>query len=225
VTAHPGRVTPGHAGVHETRAGMTDAHPAWLAELSRLDTALYTAVARTPTPALDRGMRRLSRAADHSKLWVGTAAVLTVGRGADGRRAAVNGLASVAVTSALVNAVLKPLSARRRPDREQLAVPGDRYVAMPRSTSFPSGHAASASAFASGVATAMPEAGIVLTGIVLTGIAAVVAYSRVHTGVHYPGDVVAGTVAGASLSPLVVAALGRGRRARGRRRGGLGGPG
>jgi membrane-associated phospholipid phosphatase len=188
---------------------MTDAHPEWLAELTRLDVALYTAIARTPTPTLDRAMRRVSRAADHSKLWMGTAAALAVGGGPNGRRAAVNGLASVAVTSAVVNAVLKPLSARRRPDREQLAVPAARHVAMPRSTSFPSGHAASASAFASGVATAMPEAGIVLTGV-----AAVVAYSRVHTGVHYPGDVVAGTVAGTSLSPLVVAALGRRRKAR-----------
>jgi undecaprenyl-diphosphatase len=194
---------------------MTVAHPEWLAELTRLDTALYAAVAQTPTPAIDRAMRRLSRAADHSKLWIGTAAGLALLGGADGRRAAVDGLSSVAVTSAVVNAVLKPLSARRRPDREGLAVPVARQVAMPRSTSFPSGHAASASAFASGVAIAMPEAGIVLTGV-----AAVVAYSRVHTGVHYPGDVVAGTVAGASLSPLVVAALGRGRRRAGRRRAG-----
>src|SRR5512139_165646 len=101
-------------------------------------------------------MQRLSRAADHSKLWAGTAAALTALGGADGRRAARNGLASVAFTSSVVNGVLKPLSARRRPDRKRHGVPAGRQVDMPASPSFPSGHAASATAFASGVATAMP---------------------------------------------------------------------
>jgi membrane-associated phospholipid phosphatase len=173
-------------------------------ELTRLDTAVYAAIAQTPTPSLDRAMRRLSRAADHSKLWIGSAAALAVFGGSAGRRGAVNGLASVALTSVVVNALLKPLSARRRPDRVRYKVPADRQVRMPQSRSFPSGHAASAFAFASGVATAVPEAGIPLTGL-----AALVAYSRVHTGVHYPGDVIAGSVAGAALAPMTVAALER----------------
>jgi membrane-associated phospholipid phosphatase len=66
-------------------------------------------------------------------------------------------------------------------------VPVARQVAMPQSTSFPSGHAASAFAFA------------------------VVADSRVHTGVHFPGDVVVGAVTGAALAPLAVAARRRRR--------------
>jgi undecaprenyl-diphosphatase len=36
----------------------------------------------------------------------------------------------------------------------------------------------------------------------LRGLAALVAYSRVHTGVHYPGDVVAGSLLGAALAQL-----------------------
>jgi membrane-associated phospholipid phosphatase len=175
-----------------------------MGELSRLDNAVYEAIAQTSTPSLDRATRRLSRAADHSKLWLGTAAILAACGGPSGRRAAVNGLASVALTSAVVNIVLKPLSARRRPDRARYAVPAGRQVPMPHSRSFPSGHAASAFAFASGVATARPEAGIPLTGL-----AALVAYSRVHTGVHYPGDVIAGSAAGAALAPVAVAALER----------------
>jgi undecaprenyl-diphosphatase len=176
-------------------------------ELSRLDMAVYAAIAATPTPTLDRFFRGLSRTADHSKLWLATAALLATTGGERGRRGAVDGLGSIAMSSAVVNAVLKPLSARRRPDRETHEVPAARQVTMPRSTSFPSGHSASAFAFATGVATADPKAGIPLFPV-----AALVAYSRVHSGVHYPGDVVAGSVTGSALAPVAIALVERWRR-------------
>ncbi|HEU4658953.1 MAG TPA: phosphatase PAP2 family protein [Capillimicrobium sp.] len=188
-----------------------DAPPArttWVEEAERLDLAVYAAIAAAPTPRLDRAMRRVSRAADHSKLWLASAALLAALGGERGRRAAVHGLASTALTSTVVNAVLKPLGGRTRPDRVLHDVPVARHVRMPRTTSFPSGHAASAAAFAAGVATAAP-----LAGIPLTAAAAIVAYSRVHTGVHYPADVIAGSVSGVALAPLAVAAVER-RRAR-----------
>jgi hypothetical protein len=71
--------------------------------LNQLDTAAYAAIARTPTPRLDQALGRLSRAADFSKLWLGSASALAVLGDEHGRRAAVNGLASLALTSALVN--------------------------------------------------------------------------------------------------------------------------
>ena len=37
-------------------------------DIQELDVALYTAVARTQTPGLDAGLRRLSKAADHSNI-------------------------------------------------------------------------------------------------------------------------------------------------------------
>jgi undecaprenyl-diphosphatase len=181
----------------------------WRHEVTLLDTAGYAAIAATPTPVLDRVFRRLSRAADHTKLWLGTAAALGVAGGPRGRRAAVNGVAAMAVSSAVVHLVLKPLGGRRRPDRARHEVPVARHVPMPVSTSFPSGHAASAAAFATGVATAFPEAGIPLTAA-----GALVAYSRVHTGVHYPVDVIAGSVAGTAMAQVVVAVLDHRRRRR-----------
>lgn len=180
-------------------------------ELVRLDTAVYSAIASTPTPVLDRVLRGVSRAANYSKLWLASSAVLAVAGGPRGRDAAVDGLASVALTSGVVNGVMKPLARRRRPDRDTFNVPVGRQVTMPASRSFPSGHAASAFAFAAGVAADAPQAGLILNAA-----AAVVAYSRVHTGVHYPGDVIVGSLTGAALAPIAVSAL---RRLRARRSG------
>ena len=56
-----------------------------------------------------------------------------------------------------------PDRARRRPDRRTHHVPVTRQVRMPRTTSFPSGHAASAFAFATGV-TGASRGEIIQTG-------------------------------------------------------------
>lgn len=166
-----------------------------LEEFSALDRALYRAVAETPTPSLDAGLRRLSNAANKSTLWLGAAGVIAVLGGRKGRRAAADGLLSVAVASATANLGAKQLARRRRPDREGAEVTEDRHVRMPTSTSFPSGHSASAFAFAEGVSATLPW-----LGVPLRVAAATVAYSRVHTGVHYPGDVVAGSLIGMSAA-------------------------
>jgi membrane-associated phospholipid phosphatase len=176
----------------------------WTRELERIDGRLYAAIASTPTPALDTSMRRLSHAANYSRLSIASAAVLALGGGPSGRRAAASGLASVAVTATVVNLAVKPLSQRRRPDRVAGQVPLDRQVRMPISTSFPSGHAAAAFAFATGVGAVMPNAAVPLRVL-----AALVAYSRLHTGVHYPGDVIGGALMGTALSQITTHALDR----------------
>ncbi len=168
-----------------------------LADAEHVDRALYGAVATTPTPTLDTAMRRLSRAADHSKLSIGSSVILAVAGGPTGRRAARSGLTCLATTATVVNLVVKPLARRRRPDRAEGGVAPSRHVAMPTSASFPSGHAAAAVAFASGAGRVAP-----LTSVPLHALAATVAYSRVHTGVHYPGDVIAGALIGAILADL-----------------------
>jgi membrane-associated phospholipid phosphatase len=175
------------------------------AQLDGLDRAVYGAVAAAPTPSLDRQFTRLSTAANHSVLWMATAAVLAC-CGPRGRRAAVDGLVAVAATSTVVNVAAKRLGGRRRPDRADFDVPLARQVEMPESTSFPSGHSASAFAFASAVATGLPVAGGPIQAL-----ASLVAYSRVHTGVHYPGDVLAGSVIGSIIGPLTTHAIRRWR--------------
>lgn len=166
--------------------------------LDTVDVALYRAVANTPSPALDRRLTQLSNAANYSALWLGIAAGLAVFGGHRTRRAAALGVASIAATSLTANAVVKPLLVRRRPDRIAARVPAARHVRMPASTSFPSGHAASAFAFATVVGHKLPACAIPLRLLALG-----VAYSRVYTGVHYPGDVVVGALIGTACGTVV----------------------
>lgn len=167
-----------------------------LDRLVRLDTRLFRAVAAHHTPWLDRALPPLSRAADNSRLWMGAAAVLAAVGHRSGKRAALRGAGSVALTSAVVNQGVKRLVRRPRPDLR--AVPlARRLPAQPLTTSFPSGHAASAAAFTTGVAIEKPK---VVAPVALA--AAAVAYSRIYVGVHYPFDVAAGAAAGAGVALL-----------------------
>ena len=176
---------------------MTDARDV-LRDLQALDAAIYAAVAATETPTLDAGLRRLSAMADHSKISLTIAGLLALRSGRT-RRAALLGCAAVAVASATANLVGKQLVHRPRPDRDAALVNAGRQVPMPLSASFPSGHTASAVAFAGAVGAVLPTAGVPL-GL----LACLVGYSRVHTGVHYPGDVAAGAVLGLASAGLVL---------------------
>lgn len=175
-----------------------------LGELNRLDQAVYAAVATSPTPSVDAALRRLSNAANYSRISGGISIALAAFGGPAGRKAAFRGMAAIGVTSAVLNAAVKPVARRARPDRDGAAVPEARHVRMPRSHSFPSGHSASAFAFAVGAGHVLPW-----TIAPLTALAAAVAYSRVHTGVHYPGDVIIGSLSGAILAEATNTALDR----------------
>jgi len=184
----------------EERRGAASGVARALRELGAVDRAVYRAVADTPTPQLDRHIRRLSNAANFSRLWLGMAAAIAVLGRQRGRRAAFEGVLAIGVTSAAVNLGIKPIAHRRRPDRGIPASNEARFVSMPESTSFPSGHSASAFAFAYAVGRHLP--GLALPVRLLAG---GVAYSRVHTGVHYPGDVAIGSIVGAGTAAMVAA--------------------
>lgn len=161
----------------------------------RKDLELFHLVANTSSPWLDAVLPRLSRAADHGVLWAGTATVLALTRG-QRRRAAVRGLFAIGVASPLANVPAKLSVRRKRPPLDAVAL-ARRLRRQPSTLSFPSGHATSAAAFATGVALESPRAG---AAVAVLG--AAVAYSRVYTGVHYPGDVAAGVVLGAGCALL-----------------------
>lgn len=173
-----------------------------LSELGAIDRAVYQAVADTASPTLDGPVRTLSNAANYSRLWFGLAGAIAVLGGRRGRRAAVEAVVAIGATSAAVNLGIKPIARRRRPDRA--SHDDARFVSMPKSTSFPSGHSASAFAFGYAVGRHLPG-----LAVPVRLLAAGVAYSRVHTGVHYPGDVAIGSVVGAGTAAMVAAAADR----------------
>jgi len=169
-----------------------------LHRLGALDRTVYVAVARLSTPTLDLPLSRLSHFANHSKPWFLVAGLLAAFGGPTGRRAALTGVAAIGAASLVVNQPMKLAGNRARPDRTGHEVPEARWVKMPTSTSFPSGHSASALAFAVAVGDVVPA-----LRWPLRAAGGTVAFSRVYTGVHYPGDVLVGAATGALLGRLV----------------------
>ncbi|MFE3451908.1 bifunctional phosphatase PAP2/diacylglycerol kinase family protein [Nonomuraea sp. NPDC059194] len=158
--------------------------------LHRLDKHLYAAVAQARLPGLERVLPPLSRAADNALLWAGVAGTFALSGRSRLRRAATRGLLAVSLASPLVNLAGKQAFGRKRPVSDEL--PLARLLKTPLSASFPSGHSASAAAFATAVALEAPIA----VAVPVSALAAAVCFSRVYTGVHYPGDVLAGMAIG-----------------------------
>ncbi len=157
-----------------------------------LDRRLYWQ-ALLGTDGLRRVTIPVSRATDKIVLWVGMGAALALAPSYVGRRAAARALAYAGIASGLANGPVKVLARRRRPAGVAAAT---RLQGMrpPRTTSFPSGHTATAFGFAMG-------AGHELSALTspLLAMATFVGFSRVHTGLHYPSDVVGGALIGVGV--------------------------
>ncbi|MEV5705204.1 diacylglycerol kinase family protein [Actinoallomurus sp. NPDC052274] len=172
-----------------------------------LDQRAFDAVAAAKLPGLEYILPRLSRIANHSVLWGGVAGTLALTSRPQMRRAALRGAIAIGLASPLANLVGKQAFRRSRPLIE-LFTPSARPLSpragvtlipsirspwrLPTSPSFPSGHSASAAAFATAVAMEAPAAVAVPVGVA----AGAVAFSRIYTGAHYPGDVLAGLALG-----------------------------
>jgi undecaprenyl-diphosphatase len=177
----------------------------WLAGLRALPEAAgvtrFDAAVDTWWQARLRG-RRLpdlvmygaSAAGEHSTLWLGLSA--WSGWRADGAKGAVRALARAlalfGAESALVNGAVKSTFRRQRPVS---AEPRPLPLRLPRTSSFPSGHASSGF-FAAALLRDR------LGAPFCYGLACTVAVSRVHVRIHHASDVVVGAVTGAVIGEL-----------------------
>lgn len=140
-------------------------------------------------------------------MWLAVGAVLTVLRRHTGPFLLV--AATALLTNMIVTAVKLAVGRDRPP---AVIVDPEPLMEVPTTSSFPSGHAATSFACALILARAAPR----LT-IPLFVLAALIAFSRVYVGVHYPFDVMAGALLGLAVAtalPRLLAALRRLRQAR-----------
>ncbi|MEV0667533.1 bifunctional phosphatase PAP2/diacylglycerol kinase family protein [Actinomadura luteofluorescens] len=184
--------------VTRRRSRQSHEHRAWpqrvplLRRLGRMDRWAFDQVASARLRGLEYVLPRLSRFADHGVLWFSTAGAMGIAGRPRLRRAALRGAIAIAVASPAVNIVGKQAFRRKRPVVDLVPPIRIRWK-LPTSHAFPSGHSASAAAFATGVALEAPAA----VAVPVAATAAAVAFSRIYTGAHYPGDVLAGLGIGA----------------------------
>ncbi len=174
-----------------------------LHELSRFDNLLLSKINRDWThPWLDKVLPVVTDLHKEPAFLI-TAAVglgIWLWRERGGALRVLFGLAlAIALTDAVSHRVLKPYFRRPRP-------PVAGFLGFLRTNphggwSFPSNHAANCFSGAAFLGSLYPAASLPMYGA-----AAVVAYSRVYCGVHYPLDVLAGAVLGLCIG-LPVARL------------------
>lgn len=155
-----------------------------------LDLAIDDWVDRVRGPRLDPVFYGLSSAADHGLIWLAIGAATAAGRGDPGIALRLG--ASMGIESALTNGPVKMCFRRVRPELDEPHEPLPYGMHRPITSSFPSGH--SASAF---------TAAVLLAGGPLTPayfvLAAGIAFSRVYVRMHHTSDIVAGAALGAAI--------------------------
>jgi undecaprenyl-diphosphatase len=169
------------------------------ARLNRWESELVErAVPDGPAPA---PLVRVNVLANGGRLWFAVAAAMAVHPRL--RDAVAEGGAAVLLAAGATQA-LSRLVGRPRPPATH---PARRGLPEPDSSSFPSSHAAVAVAFTTAVARRQPQ-----LAAVLAPLAATLAYGRVRLRLHWPTDVLAGTLLGLGAGRLagpVVRAIGR----------------
>ncbi|HVB93915.1 MAG TPA: phosphatase PAP2 family protein [Acidimicrobiales bacterium] len=146
-------------------------------------------------PVPDTVARIVSGLGDHGLLWAASTAWRARHPGTR-RNRAVRALAVAGAESSVVNAVLKAVIGRPRPDGADLRL-GDNIVPLrePTSSSFPSGHTLAAFC----AATVLSEQGDLGGNALLFGCAGLIGASRIHLQAHHGSDVLGGMAIGVVL--------------------------
>jgi len=150
-------------------------------------------------PSVDTAATVVTALGDHGWLWTGVA-VWRGRRSGPTRRAAIRALGVAGASSAVVNAGIKRVVDRQRPDRADLRISNAGVpVREPRTSSFPSGHTLAAWTAATVLCRPGDRAGNAL----LYSAAGLIGVSRIHLRAHHASDVVGGVVIGTALGLAV----------------------
>ena len=157
------------------------------------------------TPVLNSLMRGITHLGDFGIFWILMAIVLLLY--ADTRRAGLTVAAGMLLSYLINNLFLKNLVARTRP----YEVIDGLHLLVGRASdmSFPSGHSATSFVAATVMMCFLPKR----YGISALVLAALIAFSRLYVGIHYPTDVLFGTISGIVIG-LVMTKISRMREER-----------
>jgi len=160
--------------------------------LAELDRAAFLLLnGKLHAPPLDSLMVALTTQDNWVPVLAGLWLALVIWGGRRGRMAAAMLVVAVALSDQISCSVIKPLVARVRPANALPEGTVRLLVGRSGAFSFPSAHAANNFAAASVVAWRWPR-----FTVMAFSVAALVAYSRIYVGAHFPGDVVGGAVLG-----------------------------
>lgn len=161
------------------------------------DAVSLKAILALPHPQwLNRVFLVLSVAGIGGSLWIALAVALTAARRIRARDCIVV-IVAIVLVHVVVDVVLKPSIGRPRP---LVAIPDiPVYGSYPETFSFPSGHAANATAAALVITRRWPY-----HRMVVWAAAVLAAVARVYLGMHYPGDAVAGALTGLLCGSLAL---------------------
>lgn len=192
----PEAVAAGPPATEQERQLLQDALLRRLKPLSYADTAVFLTINHLPhTELFNTLMYGLTTAMNRGDAWVVGLLLAAAYEPRRGKRALVDVLPALWLTAATVEFPIKHFFRRKRPfiSLVRAIVVGRK----PGHYSFPSGHSAAAFAGAWLISRHYPR-----LRPLLYLVAALVGFSRVYLGAHYPGDVLSGATSGVALAAL-----------------------
>jgi membrane-associated phospholipid phosphatase len=148
-------------------------------------------------PSLDAGFRKLTNSITYTD--IGTPVILftvaAIKHDSVAKRKAVY-IGSSLLLSAAISGIIKKAVKEPRPF---VTYPEIQKLTKAGSESFPSGHTTDAFSLATSLTLAYPKWYVAVPAYTY---ASAIGYSRMHLGVHYPGDVIAGALIGSGTAFL-----------------------
>ena len=175
------------------------ARPVWLEAVGTFDARVDDLMEPLRgNPRIDTAAKVITGLGDHGLMWAAITLVRARRKGPE-RARAVKALGIAGVSSSLVNAGLKSVNGRNRPDTTDLKITeGGIPVRPPKTSSFPSGHTLAAFT----AATVLSESSDAVGTALLFTSAGLVGLSRIHLRAHHASDVLGGAAIGLTLGAI-----------------------